>query len=173
MEPGNEPKVIQELIKEVEDLDGENDGLMRRIGVLEAAIRKHRDQRGDDRCWLDDEELYKVLPEGYTPPVRDSAVELKMCEKFIACRHNPNTQYVSPQRRIEELETELQKLKESYIPYMARDACASCGDTIVWNGSRWQHLSTMPRHIPTPTLYESNLFKKPEKGTIGPIQYSD
>lgn len=29
--------------------------------ILESAIRKHRDQRGDDRCWLDDEELYKTL----------------------------------------------------------------------------------------------------------------
>lgn len=74
------------------------------IEFLMNAIRKHRDQRGDDRCWLNDEELYKVLPEGYTPPVRDTKVELEMCRKFIECRHNPATQYVSPQTRIEELE---------------------------------------------------------------------
>jgi hypothetical protein len=74
-----------------------------RVLELEAAIRKHRDQRGDDRCWMDDEELYKVLPEGYNPPERDSAVELANCQKFIACRHNPGTKYVSPEREIERL----------------------------------------------------------------------
>jgi hypothetical protein len=79
---------------------------------LRAAIRTHRDQRGDDRCWLDDEELYRALPEGHTPPARDSAVELALCEKFIACRHNPATEYVSPQRRIEELEAELAAARE-------------------------------------------------------------
>jgi chromosome segregation ATPase len=85
----------------------------------ETAIRKHRDQRGDDRCWMDDEELYKILPEGYTPPLRDSAVELKNCQRFIDCRNNPATTYVSPQRMIEELriraekaETELTRIKQ-------------------------------------------------------------
>jgi hypothetical protein len=68
------------------------------VAALQAAIRKHRDQRGDDRCWKDDEELYAVLPEGYTPPERDGAVELKNCERFIASRQNPKTEYVSPER---------------------------------------------------------------------------
>jgi hypothetical protein len=75
-----------------------------------AAIRKHRDQRGDDRCWLDDRDLYTALPEGYTPPKEDSCVELERCKKFIASRHDPDTVYVSPQRRIDEL---LALLKES------------------------------------------------------------
>ena len=74
-----------------------------RVDELEAAIRKHRDQRGDDRCWLDDEELYKVLPEGYNTPSRDTAVELDNCRKFIECRGNPGTEYISPERSIEEL----------------------------------------------------------------------
>jgi hypothetical protein len=97
------------------DLPSRYREVMRRIDQLEAAIRKHRDQRGDDRCWLDDEELYKTLPEGYTPPKRDSSVELKMCEKFIHCRHNPATTYVSPQRRIEELESLIPAAKDLQI----------------------------------------------------------
>ncbi len=80
------------------------------IEKLRAAIRKHRDQRGDDRCWLDDEELYKALPEGYTPPARDSCVELKLCQKYIESRHNPSTIYVSPQREIERLRDKYHKL---------------------------------------------------------------
>lgn len=67
-----------------------------RIEVLEAAIRAHRDVRGDDRCWRDDEALYGVLPEGYTPPERDTAVELENCKRYIASRQHPQTSYVSP-----------------------------------------------------------------------------
>lgn len=84
--------------------------MARYIEKLEAAIRKHRDQKGDDKCWLDDEELYKVLPEGYEPPKRDSQVELENCIRYIQCRHNPNTEYVSPQRCIEELELEVARM---------------------------------------------------------------
>lgn len=79
------------------------------------AIRKHRDQRGDDRCFLDDEELYKVLPEGYTSPERDTTVELELCKKFINSRRNPKTEYISPQRRIEELEAEVERLKNELL----------------------------------------------------------
>lgn len=81
------------------------------ILLLENAIRAHRDARGDDRCWMDDEELYKVLPEGYTPPMRDSAVELDLCRRFIQSRQHPATIYVPPQRRIEELEARVRFLE--------------------------------------------------------------
>jgi predicted transport protein len=76
------------------------------------AIRMHRDQNGDDRCWEDDVTLYKKLPEGYKAPVEDTKVQLEMCQKYIACRHNPNTVYVSPQRRIEQLEAEVVDLQK-------------------------------------------------------------
>lgn len=76
-----------------------------RVERLRDAIRAHRDVRGDDRCWMDDETLYGVLPEGYAPPSRDSDIELENCKRFIALRHNnPSTLYVSPQREIERLQ---------------------------------------------------------------------
>jgi hypothetical protein len=46
---------------------------------LRAAIRKHRDQHGDDRCWLDDQELYKVLGDQNEP---DNSMPPK--EQFLA-----------------------------------------------------------------------------------------
>lgn len=85
------------------------------------AIRKHRDQRGDDRCWMDDEELYAALPEGYTPPARDTAVMLKHCERFIVCRENPKTEYVSPEREIERLKGVIDSLKRT-VDKMNEDA---------------------------------------------------
>lgn len=62
---------------------------------LREAIRYHRDQKGDNRCWLDDEKLYEVLPE-YIPadtelPSRD--VFLSNCAKFYECRQK--TKYIS------------------------------------------------------------------------------
>jgi len=79
---------------------------------LREAIRTHRDERGDDRCWEDDERLYKALPEGYAPPERDTSVELENCKRYISCRRNPNTEYISPQREIEKLQEEIKYLKE-------------------------------------------------------------
>lgn len=86
--------------------------LVQEIMKMRDGARSHRDQRGDDKCWMDDEVLYRLLPEGYSPPARDTAVELANCEKYICSRRNPATTYVSPQRRIEELESEIERLKK-------------------------------------------------------------
>lgn len=83
----------------------------REVRKLRDAIRLHRDQKGDDRCWMDDEVLYKTLPEGYTPPERDSTVELAHCQQYIASRHNPGTVYLSPEREIERLRERIAKLE--------------------------------------------------------------
>lgn len=83
-----------------------------RVKELEAAIRRHRDERGDDRCAADDGTLYAVLPEGDTRPERETLVTIENCEKYIACRQT-GREYVSPQRRIEELEEVVAALIES------------------------------------------------------------
>lgn len=82
-----------------------NQNLQRNTGNkrYEDKIREIRDLRGDDKCWKDFEELFSLLPEGYTPPQRDTTVELAHCERFIASIHNPGTVYVSPEREIEKL----------------------------------------------------------------------
>lgn len=79
---------------------------------LRNAIRRHRDQFGDDACWMDNHELYRHLPEGYTPPELDTEVELENCRKYIESRRCPFTTYVSPQRRIEELENKVRELED-------------------------------------------------------------
>lgn len=91
------------------NLKQERDALLTRVRKLESAIRWHRDQwlNGDDKCWQDNETLYKLLPEGYEPPARDETVELGLCQKYIKSCHAPHIEYVSPQRRIEELEESL------------------------------------------------------------------
>ncbi|MDO8610117.1 MAG: hypothetical protein Q7R95_06185 [bacterium] len=81
-----------------------------RILELETAIREHRGQRLDDRCFLDDQELYKVLnepiPEDYNaiPPIDKM---LKNCERYLKQRCNPNEKW----KTYEELEKEIEILK--------------------------------------------------------------
>ncbi len=81
------------------------DELVAHVETLQAAIRKHRDQGGDDRCWEDDDSLYAVLPEPNPRRVNDCSPErmLENCKRYIASRHDPSTPYVSPQREIERL----------------------------------------------------------------------
>lgn len=89
-----------------EDVDhyrGERDALKAENEKLRAAIRKHRDYRGDHRCFQDDAELYAALPEGDTRPATETAVTIENCERYIACRQG-GREYVSPQDYIEELE---------------------------------------------------------------------
>lgn len=58
--------------------------------TLRAAVRAHRDARGNDRCWLDDLELYRQLPEQAPNPSelqlppRDEF--LRNCATYHACR---------------------------------------------------------------------------------------
>lgn len=84
--------------------------LIQRIQDLETAIRQHRDERGDDRCHADDGRLYAILPEGDTRPERETLVTIENCQKYIECRQT-GREYISPQRRIEELEAEIDRLK--------------------------------------------------------------
>jgi FtsZ-binding cell division protein ZapB len=79
----------------------------------EAAIRKHRDQKGDDRCWIDDRELYAVLPEGYAgfgPQLDEPEEMLANCKRYIASRHDETITYLSPAREIEKLRAEVARL---------------------------------------------------------------
>jgi hypothetical protein len=66
-----------------------------RLARLEAAIRRHRDARGNDRCWQNDIELYKelgeALPDGPELPPREEF--LQNCVGFYECqaRHSGTT----------------------------------------------------------------------------------
>lgn len=116
---------FQRAMARAELAEGERDRLA-------AAIRAHRDQRGDDRCWLDDESLYAALPEGHTPPARDAKVEIDNCIRYISTRRRPGTVYVSPQRRIEELEAERDRLaaENAGLRQALRDLTATAEESI-------------------------------------------
>lgn len=58
------------------------------------AIRKHRDQQLDDRCWMDDYALYEVLPEGLAGADCRGLPYSEMitnCNQYLICRLNQLT----------------------------------------------------------------------------------
>jgi hypothetical protein len=59
---------------------------------LRASIRYHRDQKGDDRCWVDDLRLYETLPEGavgHDSTLPTEEVFLENCKRFCRSRQVP------------------------------------------------------------------------------------
>jgi hypothetical protein len=56
--------------------------------VLRNAIRKHRDQKDDDNCWLDDFELYGLLPEQIkcNPDLPNKELMMYNCSRYYECR---------------------------------------------------------------------------------------
>ena len=81
--------------------------VVRQRDALLAAIRAHRDARGDDRCWIDDLVLYAALPEGAPAPellaLHTPEEMLANCRRYLASRQPDTVPYVSPQREIERL----------------------------------------------------------------------
>jgi hypothetical protein len=61
---------------------------------LREGIRAHRDQRGDDRCWLDDEKLYALLPEGTAARTHmDFELMYPNCRRFLETRVHPRDRF--------------------------------------------------------------------------------
>ena len=82
-----------------------------RVKQLEDAIREHRNQRADDRCWLDDLTLYAVLNDDVVTDNRvgDQCAMLRNCERFIKNRCDGG----GPWKSYAELETENELLRQA------------------------------------------------------------
>jgi hypothetical protein len=77
---------------------------------LRNAIRRHRDQKGDDNCWLDDYEyLYKLLPEKIkcNPELPDKDLMMYNCSRYYECR-KANKLYC-PAEKLPEQHEEIKK----------------------------------------------------------------
>ena len=94
------------------------------IKKLRAAIRMHRDQKGDDRCWLDDFLLWKLIPRKEKDPKKLPPIEeaMKKCIQFYERRGkrihegNKKVNYSDEDLEImnkEELVSELNKIAKA------------------------------------------------------------
>src|SRR6185295_4021271 len=131
------PEALQEAIRLMEQPTNENylldanyrkdiasyvRDLEYKVLHLQTAIRKHRDQRGDDRCWLDDVELYRALGEPML--IKDLALPgpcemMANCVRFIKSRQPDGIEYISPQLEFDIVDAEranyYERLKEAYL----------------------------------------------------------
>lgn len=109
--------------KQLFGIDYAND----KLAALEQAIRNHRDARGDDRCWLDDINLYKALGEPVPPgmelalPNRDAF--LKRCEQYFEYRQAPGCGvWVTTEALQKESEEKSKKIEELLADLLAATA---------------------------------------------------
>lgn len=68
------------------------EALQEEVLKLRAAIRYHKDQKGDDRCWVDDLRLYEALPEGsdgHDSTLPSEKIFLENCKRFCRSRQVP------------------------------------------------------------------------------------
>lgn len=76
---------------------------------LRTEIRSHRDQRGDDRCWLDDEKVWVLLPESFlrSTTLPEFSTMMAKCRAFYRYRGTRTTpiQDVQPAVGDDDLET--------------------------------------------------------------------
>ena len=76
---------------------------------LYAAIRKHRDQKADDRCIEDDDRLYEALGDGIKCDRRVGSKDemLSNCKRFIEnrCESGHWPSYIELEKRIKDLES--------------------------------------------------------------------
>jgi hypothetical protein len=82
------------------------------IERLRDGIRRHRDAEGDDRCWLDDRDLYELLPEGladHAPALPPRGEFLRSCERYWEQRSDGRV--LPGCRTIAQLEAEIERLR--------------------------------------------------------------
>lgn len=82
-------KQVTELQTRGSELINESRANASEVERLRAGIRYHRDQKGDDRCWVDDLRLYEMLPEGpvgYDSTLPPEDVFLDNCKRFCRTR---------------------------------------------------------------------------------------
>jgi len=69
------------------DCERDRELLLAKLDELVNAVKRHHDQHGDDRCWLDDEELYLAF--GLLPGDRRVGSKEEMlanCKRFVERR---------------------------------------------------------------------------------------
>jgi uncharacterized small protein (DUF1192 family) len=115
-----EMEEVDEMLATIGLLKAENRRLEAEVERIKAAIREHRDQKGDDRCWLDDLMLYRALDgkvSGATvadmelPPKCDF---LESCSRYWDQRQRPTAKDDDPKEMtIAQLQAEVERLKAS------------------------------------------------------------
>lgn len=109
----NYNKPSQCLSQRFGDLSEKLEEKDKRIKELETAIKNHRAQKVDDKCWMDDDVLYSVLNDGIKADYKVGCQEemLKNCARYIQKRTEDGEwpTYAELEQKIKELEHKLNR----------------------------------------------------------------
>ncbi len=87
----------EEIQADFQHLTAENNELRDRVKELENAIREHAAQRENDRCWLDDLKLYKLIGIDEHPGLKlPKPTFLSNCQRYWECQQAGKT-YTNPE----------------------------------------------------------------------------
>jgi hypothetical protein len=118
--------------------------LLWEMHALRQQIRKHRDAKGNDRCWENDVELYKLLPEPLpeelSPEMPESCVFLKNCAAYMAAQNSSTEVWLSV-----EYDISLTKYIQTYISYNRLDGASA--DAMELDLRTAFHLLTLPQKL--------------------------
>lgn len=95
--------------------DGKNiEQLRAEVARIKAAIREHKDQLSDSRCWLDDSKLYSALDDrGYDSSLPAKCEFLESCSRFWEQRQTPEAKdRRAGEMTIAQLQAEVERLRE-------------------------------------------------------------
>jgi hypothetical protein len=109
---------------------------------LRAAIREHRDEGEDNRCWIDDYKLYQALGE----PVPENVTALPMteefresCRRFEERRRCPLDKYPPGRMTIAELEAEVERLTSG--PISVNDRPPDIDQVVIVHPNDGEHIT--------------------------------
>jgi hypothetical protein len=120
---GDNYEIIGDAIAEIESQAERLNEAGTKIAALVDAITRHRDQKGDDRCWLDDLVLYAAIGEpNAVQHLPEKCEFLKSCERYWEQRQAPLDKLVrAGDMTIGQLECEIANLIEQRDKL--REAC--------------------------------------------------
>lgn len=104
------------------------DTLLEEVRRSRTAIREHRDQMGDYRCWVDDEVLYHLtLPElkDLSPELPDLSEFMRRCEAYHTNRQDPS----EPEASIP-MDSSIGPLPLTYAPELDADLVAMTSEQL-------------------------------------------
>lgn len=63
-----------------------------KVQALRDAIREHKDEKGHDRCWLDDQKLPEASPGDLELPPREEFIQ--NCHRYWEHRQDPSATFI-------------------------------------------------------------------------------
>lgn len=102
------PDSVREFVNKMQmqlvDIEQKDSVRTKEHNDLVLSVKKHHDQKGDDRCWLDDVELYTAAGLDDANSALPQLPEfIGNCVRFHQSRQNPDSRYVTVEEQLDKV----------------------------------------------------------------------